>query len=80
MLHWGTLPLYYAISAPNPSPVTFWDYLAFAFTIGAVIWEATADQQLMDFMVRKKTDKTLVRVSLEPSQPKLFFWLILSLF
>lgn len=62
MLHWGCLPLYYVLSNPNPSPTTLLDYAAFAFTIGAVILEATADQQLMDFMQKKLSDTSLVRI------------------
>lgn len=62
MLHWGTLPLYYTLSVPNPAPTSYLDYMAFAFTVGAVILEGTADQQLMDFMTRKKTNGTLVRI------------------
>jgi len=61
MLHWGTLPLYYVLSLKTPSPTTYWDYLAFAFSMGAIILEATADQQLIDFMALKKTTSALVR-------------------
>lgn len=70
ILHWGCLPLYYVLSNPTPSPTTPLDYAAFAFTIGAIILEATADQQLLDFTEKKITDPSLVRLftfTLKPS-------------
>lgn len=61
MLHWGTLPLYYVLSVKNPAPTTYLDYLAFAFSMSAIILEAVADQQLLEFMTRKSKDPQLVR-------------------
>jgi steroid 5-alpha reductase family enzyme len=59
MLHWGTMPLYYVLSLKNPAPTTYLDYLAFAFTMAAIMLETTADDQLIKFLHRKKTDPTL---------------------
>ena len=61
MLHWGTMPLYYVLSSKNPTPTGYLDYLAFVFTMGAIMLETTADDQLMRFMARKKADPSLVR-------------------
>ena len=61
MLHWGCLPLYYVLSARNPYPTYAGDWAAFIFTIGAIILEATADQQLLEFTKKKMLDHTLVR-------------------
>jgi steroid 5-alpha reductase family enzyme len=60
LVYLGCLSLYPAMVMEGGNPLRIWDVLAFTFTLGAILTEAVADQQLRHFMMRKKPGQTLI--------------------
>lgn len=55
----GCLPLFYANISSN-TPLNVFDFLGFAITLGAILIEAIADQQLRNFVLTRKSSEELL--------------------